>query len=265
MPELAEVEYFRKQWDVGLRQRIRAVALHGSKRIFRGSEPAQIQSALAGATFVKSETKGKQMLFHFSRGGWLGLHLGMSGELRVESSAFEPGRHDHLVLHQAKQSLVFRDPRMFGRVRFHQGKAAPDWWTSGPPSIGSKEFSARWVQEALARRRVPIKAALLAQELFAGVGNWMADEILWRARLHPKVLAADLNAQESKAIWRETRAVAAGALKTIGVDWSDPPQNWLIHVRWKRGGLCPRDSTPLRHETVGGRTTAWCPVCQKGR
>jgi len=54
-----------------------------------------------------------------------------------------------------------------------------------------------------------------------------------------------------------------GSLQTLGKDFSDPPRNWLIHQKWKRDGICPRHRTPLRQGTIGGRTTAWCPHCQK--
>src|SRR5438445_8928270 len=116
MPELAEVEYFRTRWDAGLRQRIVRVLLHGEKRIFRGSDPSAIERSLRGAMLLGSETRGKQIAFRFSKGAWLGVHLGMSGKLRVEPADFSPGRHVHLVLVQKRQTLVFSDPRMFGRV-----------------------------------------------------------------------------------------------------------------------------------------------------
>ncbi|HEV7404681.1 MAG TPA: DNA-formamidopyrimidine glycosylase family protein [Chthoniobacteraceae bacterium] len=263
MPELAEVEYFRKRWDPGLRRRIRAVAVHGEKRLFRGSDPAELARVLKGATYLDSATRGKQMTLRFSKGGWLGIHLGMSGHLHVEPPDFEPGRHDHLVLFQADRALVLTDPRMFGRVRFHAGKQAPAWWSEGPPGVDSAEFTLAYLREKLARRRAPIKAVVLDQRLFPGVGNWMADEILWRARLNPHLHAADLGAAQTRALHRETRFVCRVAMKTIGVDWSDPPKGWLIHVRWKAGGHCPRDRTPLARETIGGRTTAWCPKCQR--
>src|SRR5437588_837163 len=110
MPELAEVEYYRKQWNCGLNQKVISLALHADKRVFRGSDVPLLKKTLTGATLKSSETHGKQMLFRFSKNGWLGLHLGMSGELRVEPADFKPGKHDHLVMRQARQSLVFRDP-----------------------------------------------------------------------------------------------------------------------------------------------------------
>ena len=134
MPELAEVEYYRKLWDAGVGQRVFRIALHAGKRPLRDLDPPGVTGAIEGSTLLGSEARAKQMLFRFGHRGkasaWLGIHLGMSGELRVEAAAFAPAKHDHLVLFQRQHALVFSDPRMFGRIRFHEGPAAPAWWTS---------------------------------------------------------------------------------------------------------------------------------------
>jgi formamidopyrimidine-DNA glycosylase len=72
-----------------------------------------------------------------------------------------------------------------------------------------------------------------------------------------------LTATERAAISRATKWVVRRSLATLGKDFSDPPKNWLIHQKWKRGGICPIHRVPLHHATVAGRTTAWCPECQK--
>ena len=264
MPELAEVEYFRRRWDPGLGWQVNRVATHSQKRVFRGSDVALMEKMLTGAKFVGSEGLGKQMLFHFSRGGWLGIHLGMSGELRVEAAGFVPGNHDHLVLFQKERSLVYSDPRMFGRVRFASSKGKPEWWENLPPAVTSPGFTQALLREQLLRgRRSPTKALLLDQRIFPGVGNWMADEIMWQIKMHPATRAGDLSASQQSDLWRTSRAICRTALKTIGVEWGDPPKNWLIHHRWEKRGQCPRDGTLLEHGTIAGRSTAWCPVCQK--
>jgi len=263
MPELAEVEYFRTRWDAGLRQRIARVLLHAKKRIFRGSDPRAIERTLQGAKLLGSETHGKQIAFRFSGEAWLGVHLGMSGKLRIEAAYFSPWKHDHHVLVQRRQTLVFTDPRTFGRVRFHRGKSAPPWWATLPPAVTSREFTLPKLRAILTRRaRSPLKALLLMQQFFPGIGNWMADEILWQARLHPRIAAGLVDTGAQRILWRTLREVSRVALKTIGVDWSDPPDDWLIQQRWKKSGVCPRHRTALSHATIGGRTTAWCPRCQ---
>ena len=99
MPELAEVEFYRRRWGVGQGQPIARVALHAGKRVFRGTNTDALRRNLRGARLLSSEAHGKQMLFHFSRHGWLGVHLGMTGELRVEPAAYAPAPHDHLVFY----------------------------------------------------------------------------------------------------------------------------------------------------------------------
>ena len=204
------------------------------------------------------------MLFRFSKGCWLGIHLGMTGKLLTAPANFAPGKHDHVVLYQSKLSLVFNDMRQFGSVRFDQGPKPPPWWLQRPADVTSREFTRRRMDEFLGRHgKLPIKAALLLQSGFPGVGNWMADEILWRARIDPRRRAGEVREKTSIALWRSLRFVCREAVRRIGSDFSDPPKNWLFHQRWSRMGRCPRDQRPLIRETIGGRTTAWCPKCQK--
>jgi formamidopyrimidine-DNA glycosylase len=265
MPELAEVEFNRKQWDAGLGHPVLAAHCADGKRVFRGVQAAGLRRALTGASLVSSEARGKRMIFSFSSGAWLGLHLGMTGRLRCEPAGFTPGQHDHLVLRQAGRCLVFHDPRQFGRIRFHAGQEMPAWWASLPPEVLSPQFTPAAVWSAFQRHgRLPAKAALLLQEHFPGIGNWMADEILWRAGIHPRSRCGALTAAQTRRLWREVRAVSRQAMATVGKDYSDPPKRWLFHQRWGRGGCCPKHRLPLRRATVGGRTTAWCTRCQPG-
>src|SRR5258706_2033421 len=114
MPELAEVEFFRKRWHLAAGgERVVRVLTHDRKKLLREVDLPAFRRALVGAKFESSEARAKQMLFRFSGGGWLGIHLGMSGELSVAPPDHEPGKHDHLVLVTKKHALVFSDPRMF--------------------------------------------------------------------------------------------------------------------------------------------------------
>lgn len=264
MPELAEVEFIRKRWDLALNQVVTRVVMRGNSRLLRGVDTKLLAKTLTGATFLSSEAAAKQMLFRFSGDAWLGIHLGMTGELRLQPSDYTPVKHDHLVLFTEKHALVFTDPRMFGRIQFSVGPEAPKWWSSIAPAITSPEFTVQAVADFLARRkRAPIKAVLLMQERFPGIGNWMADEILWRAEIHPKRLSGSLSEEEIKALHRETRWVAREALRTIGKDFRDPPKSWLFPHRWEDGGVCPKTGVPLKREEIGGRTTCWSPGRQK--
>jgi formamidopyrimidine-DNA glycosylase len=264
MPELGEVDSFRRKWNAARGEKVDRVMLRAGARPFRGADVGALEKSLPGKALRSSEAAGKQMLFKFGADAWLGLHLGMSGELSIDSPRFAPGPHDKLVLYTKKHALVYNDPRMFGRVRFSVGPKPPVWWSSIAPALTSPEFS----QKALAaflqrRRRTPIKSVLLMQERFPGIGNWMADEILWRAALHPRRLAGSLGPAEIKTLWRECRWVARQTLKIVGAQDGKLPASWLFSHRWRNGGRCPRTGVVLRREQIGGRTTCWSPARQK--
>jgi formamidopyrimidine-DNA glycosylase len=279
MPELAEVEFFRKRWSLGHGAKVLTLRLHEDKKVFRNGQLALLKKSLIGAQMVDSETAAKQMLFRFKGGGlpknslgWLGIHLGMSGELRTEPLSYTPTKHDHCVLVQATRQLVFNDPRMFGGIRFATGHQPPTWWTRIAPPILSKAFTIEEVRTFLRRRsRTSIKAVLLMQEKFPGIGNWMADEVLWRAAIHPKKLAGALTSAEVGVLHRVCQQVCRLALQTIAGRGTYLPPNlnhhipksWLFWHRWADGGRCPRTHKMLVREQVGGRTTCWSPVRQR--
>ena len=127
MPELAEVEFFRKRWDhAATGERIVRVSTHDTKKLLRKVDAPALRAAIEGTTLVSSATSAKQMVFCFNGGAWLGIHLGMSGELFAAAPDYSSGKHDHLVLRTARHALVFRDPRMFGRIEFHVGETPPE-------------------------------------------------------------------------------------------------------------------------------------------
>ena len=264
MPELAEVEYYRKQWNPGLGQRVRAVLAHERAKVFRGTDVKALSTALTGAILRSSQAAAKQMLFRFDGNKWLGVHLGMSGELHTEPAGYTPKKHDHLVLATDVNALVFTDPRMFGKIDFAQGETPPVWWTRLAPPILSDAFTVEVVATFLRRRvRAPIKAVLLMQERFPGIGNWMADEVLWRAAIHPRKLAGRLTPAEVRSLHRELRWVCRRSLATIGETYASPPKSWLFLHRWENGGRCPRTKKLLMRAEIGGRTTCWSPARQK--
>lgn len=263
MPELAEVEYFRKQWNPGLHRKILQVDWHAHKRVFRGQKANTFISFLTGKTLTSSHAHGKQMLFRVGRSGWLGVHLGMTGKLFTQPANDPPGPHDHLVLRTRLLSLVYQDPRLFGRIRLHASPTPPDWWSRLPPAIHSPQFDVPRLQDICRRRgKTPLKALLLRQECFPGIGNWMADEVLWQSRLHPQTMGGSLNKLHVRRLHTHLRKICRQAMQTIGKNWSDPPKSWLFSHRWKPGGHCPRCRRFLARAQIGGRTTCWCPACQ---
>ena len=264
MPELSEVAFACKIWNPGLGRKIIEAISHKKSLVYRELERSVLPKELKDATLTHSATHGKQMLFGFSGGRWMGLHLGMSGRLSVETADYEPAKHDALLLRQPGHTLVFQDPRQFGKLTFDKCDSEPEWWLALPPLMTSKEFTLELFSSALERhKRQPIKALLLDQRYFPGMGNWMADEVLWRARIHPAQRAGQISKARRKQLHQQAVFVAQGALDSVGRYGGDPPEGWLFHVRWNDGQYCPKTGEPLVREKIGGRTTCWSPGLQK--
>lgn len=265
MPELAEVEFFRKQWNPGLGQKVKAVSINKKARVFRGQETNKLIKLLKDSRFNSSAAAAKQMVFLFDNNIWVGVHLGMTGRMECRPKNQPAIKHDQLILKMSSgRQLVFNDPRQFGRVQYFQGKGVPEWWAKLPPPILSKEFKEKDLSEFLKRRkRSPIKAVLLMQERFPGIGNWMADEILWRAGFHPSAHAGAFGPKSIHVLYKKLREVCRDAFRVIGKDWSDPPNTWLFNHRWEKGGRCPKTKVLLERKTIGGRTSCWSPARQK--
>lgn len=264
MPELAEVEYYRKQWLPAIGQTVIGVNLNRHKRVFRGVNCTSLSDDLIHQKFSDSLAHGKQLCFRFGESCWLGVHLGMTGSIRIISSSEQLAKHDHLVFHMNdSSSLVFSDARMFGRIIYSKSGDVPDWWTKRPPAILSSEFTFERLDAFISRRnKSAIKSVLLRQDNFPGIGNWMADEILWRSRISPVKLCREIDLNQRKLIYVRTREVASDAMCVIGTDWNTPPDNWLFNHRWGKGGKCPQTGQPLMRTKVGGRTTCWSPSWQ---
>jgi len=264
MPELAEVEFYRKQWLSGIGQTVSAVALHAEKRIFRAEDTMALAMGLKGQVLNRSEAHGKQMLFVFGEVHWLGVHLGMTGKMTSHDQNYLPLKHDHLVIGmESGRQLVFSDPRLFGRIRYARSQGPPAWWRQLPPQMLTDAFKLESMTQFLMRRaKSPIKGVLLMQQTFPGIGNWMADEILWRCRIHPATRAGQIGPKKRKELFDTIRQVCADAMKVIGTNWGKPPDDWLFNHRWKDGGRCPATGKLLLREKIAGRTTCWSPAWQ---
>lgn len=266
MPELAEVEYYRKQWLPCLGEKVASIAVNRGKRVFREVDVDALCAGLSGQVFQAAERHGKQMCFRFGQRHYLGVHLGMTGKIRIKEE-YPSGKHDHLcITMKSGKVLTFTDPRMFGRIRYTVSASVPDWWQDLPPEPSSDAYTFDRMNRSLDRHtKAPIKAVLLIQDEFPGVGNWMADEILWRARIYPGASAGVIGPRKRRELYRTLREVCEDALRVIGTNWNRPPDAWLFNHRWKDGGLCPETKRPLRREPIGGRTTCWSPKWQHYR
>jgi formamidopyrimidine-DNA glycosylase len=247
MPELPEAERARLQLERVVGREIVAVD-DSDSYVCRPHAPGEMAAALVGHRLVDAHRRGKFLWAETDGGPVLGLHLGMAGSLTVDEAP-APRGWDRFVLEFADGGrLALRDTRRLGRAVIE-----PDFSHVGPDAaeVGREVFRAR-----VGRGTAPLKARLLDQGVIAGVGNLLADEILWRARLSPRRVPAELSTEELDALRRATRAALRTAIRKGGAHAG------RLNPHRVRGGRCPRCGTELERATIGGRTTFWCPVCQ---
>jgi formamidopyrimidine-DNA glycosylase len=261
MPELPEVETARRLIaDEALGRRITYVD-DSDTFVCRPHSPGELRAALTGRTLTAARRRGKTMWCETSEDGPdLGIHLGMGGRIVVTSGdghAAEGGgprrrdaqprkpEWDRFTLGFADGgSLVLFDKRRLGRVRLNPGIDA-----LGPDAA---EVTPADFRSLITRGSVAVKARLLDQSRIAGVGNLLADEILWQARVHPAARTDTLGPADADRLYRALESALESAIARGGVHTGD-----VIAARHP-GGSCPRCGAEMRHGTIGGRSTWWC-------
>ncbi len=248
MPELPEAERARRALETVVGRRIAGV--HDSDSyVCRPHPPGEIADALIGHVPVSAHRRGKFLWLETADGPTLGLHLGMAGHIVVDRSG-DSARWDRFALEfDDGTRLALRDKRRLGRAVLN-----PDFRHVGPDAalVGRSDF-----RRLIGAGRAPVKARLLDQRAIAGVGNLLADQALWQARIAPGRSVAELSVQELDRLRRELRSAIRSAIRKGGAHTGS-----FIAARG-RDGSCPRSGDPLSRAVIGGRTTYWCPVCQR--
>lgn len=246
MPELPEAERARQQIERALGRRIASVD-DADTYVCRPHAPGEIATAFAGRTLTSAHRRGKFLWVETDggEGPVLGLHLGMAGKVVIDGKPAPRNWDRFSVDFEGGGRLALRDKRRLSRAVLE-----PDFSHVGPDAgeVGFAEF-----RDRVGKGTAPLKAKLLDQRRVAGIGNLLADEVLWRAKLSPRRPAGELTEAELKRAHRHLRAAIADAIELGGVHTGD----FIRHRR--RDGACPRCGTPVERGTVGGRTTYWCP------
>ena len=257
MPELPDVERFRRFFvEHGAGRRVAGV--WSDPAILRNATPEALES-LGGATLLEPVRHGKWLVCP-SDGPLLLLHFGMTGHLVSSREEPERHRHDRLVLElDDGTELRYRNMRKLGGVwlAHDAGEAAALTEALGPDALSIPK---RAFVERLSRRRGGLKAALMDQTFVAGVGNLVADEVLWHAGLHPRRRVDSLAADDLERLHAVLRRVLRRWVR--GDESTGRGGPWLLHVRGLPGATCPRCGTPLERTVTAGRTTYHCPTCQ---
>jgi formamidopyrimidine-DNA glycosylase len=241
-----------------LHQRIARVEVL-SVDLLEGVSRGEFVRRLKGRRFESTRRHGKHLFVHANGSGWLRLHFGMTGFLRYYKGEEKKPSHARVLFIFAKDHrLAFSDQRKFGEVglikdvdEFLKKRAL------GPDALDADlaEF-----KDILRKHRSAVKSVLLNQQLIAGIGNIYADEILFRARMHPATEAARLGENDLKRLFHAMQHILEKAIE-YRADSDRMPKTWLFPHRGK-GGKCPRCGRELRSSKIAGRTAWFCARCQ---
>jgi formamidopyrimidine-DNA glycosylase len=251
--------------------------------VLKGVPADVVRNVLEGSTVTAVGRHGKYWWLELDRAPWLFGHLGMAGWIRDVS----PNGSEHTVETRLREhgSMPLEDengrPRFLKllletedgrRIAFTDGRRLGRLWLAesretGLNGLGPDVFDEPWTVAALSEhlkgRTAPIKALLLDQSLFAGVGNWIADEVLFQARIAPKRLAGTLKKAEIQRLVDSLKPILELAIE-VDANSERFPDTWLFNSRWGGAkGTGEIMGHPIVRETVGGRTTAWVPDLQK--
>jgi formamidopyrimidine-DNA glycosylase len=258
MPELPDVEGFRKVLESCAKGRaVQRVEVRDAG-VLHGVSARRLRDALEGRHFTEPERHGKWLLAR-TGGPTLLLHFGMTGQLVCAHPDDAVEAHDRVLFTVARdRQLRYRDQRKLQGLWLAEEESdvarlldgqGPDAMT-----VDRAEF-----ESALATRRGSVKTVLTDQSVLAGLGNLLADEMLWRARLRPTSQASHLTESDRRRLYTQMRRTLRSAVTAGCVP---PRDSWLTGHRDDPDPACPRCGTSLRRSRMAGRGTVWCPRCQ---
>jgi len=263
MPELPEVEAWRKLAERHVRGKtIAKVTARKDEIIFDQKTHTAWARACHGLTVNEVCRKGKHLWMDCGAKVFPYFHFGMSGAFHVYQDESERDKYLKAeFLFEDGTRLGYRNARRIGAVRL-----LTDPLNEEPISkLGFDPFlnlpSLADFSAPLRKRRAPIKSILLDQKFAAGVGNWIADEILYQAKIHPRKLGIDLSDDELKRLRSKMKSIIDKSV-AVDADKARFPKTWLFHYRWGKSAETTAKGEPIEFDRIGGRTTAWVPSVQ---
>ena len=269
MPELPEVETYRRYLE--------ETSLHQQIVDFTAADPKrqvtmpydEFRQEIKGRQMVKTTRIGKHLLVGLDNGKVLSLHFGMTGDLHFYRLPEDAPRFERATFFLANGfKLAFVDSRKFGRIGLWESEAA--YIKSKKLGSDALEITPAELWKNLQKRKSPLKPALLDQKVLAGIGNWLVDEILFQARLHPETTASEITPAQLKRLTKAIWEVLQTSVQQEAI-YRRLPTSYLIHAReWDDSPHadkdahknCPRCQAPILKTVVGGRATYLCPRCQ---
>lgn len=259
MPELPEVEGYRKylQGSV-LNKKITAIS-HTSSKTLKG-DPSVFEEMVLGQSFSEVSRIGKYLFLKLSnKSGWVMMHCGMTGSFEHFKEMELLPIYTRLLYHfEDGYHLAFVDPRKFGKVEW--APSVEEYRKAKKLGVDMLEMDQEGFIKILLRRKGMIKPLLMNQSLFPGIGNWISDDALFQARIHPETDCSDLTLENFITLYEKIQHCIKTAID-LECDYDHFPNDFLINFR-KDGEPCPRKNGTLQRIEVGGRGTYFCPECQ---
>lgn len=260
MPELPEVESFKKYIDkTSIGKPIELIRLMAPKMLLNTTEK-KLKSALVGNSFENTFRHGKFLFIELKKGGNLLLHFGLTGDLLFTKAGEEPPEKFALRLHFHDDSdLFFTDTRKMGKIALVvdiKSFIAERGYGKDALKITKQEFV-----ERLKKKKVAIKTVLMDQKILAGVGNEFSDEILFEAKIHPATPTINLSEKQLQSIYALMVSILKRSVKH-NADREKLAQYFFLENR-KAGLDCPNCNGKTAFQTIGGRSSYFCPSCQK--
>ncbi|KAL1195331.1 Formamidopyrimidine-DNA glycosylase [Cardamine amara subsp. amara] len=277
MPELPEVEAARRAIeDNCVGKKIKRVIIADDNKVIDGISPSDFQTSILGKTIVSARRKGKNLWLHLDSPPFPSFQFGMAGAIYIKGVAVTkykrsavkdseewPSKYSKFFVElEDGLELSFTDKRRFAKVRLLANPASVRPISELGPDALLEPMTVEEFAESLAKKKITIKPLLLDQGFISGIGNWIADEVLYQARIHPLQTASSLSKEQCQALHTSIKEVIEKAVE-VDADSSQFPSNWIFHAREKKLGKAFVDGKTIDFITAGGRTTAYVPELQK--
>lgn len=274
MPELPEVEVIRRGLALHLPGRKVIGIITGNKKLRQPMPRKNLKEFIQGAGIEAVDRRAKFLLITMDNGAILIVHLGMTGRLGIFPADSPRAKHDHLRLQLDNETqLIFNDIRRFGLIQVVPpgGDAGNTMLSNIGPEPFGQEFSPHYLHQLAAGKNRPIKNFLMDSRIVAGIGNIYACEILFHACLGPEKKVSKLTIREWTKVVESSRYILQKAIDSGGTTISDFVNasgksgyfQLELQTYGRQGAPCNTCSTPVTRKTMAGRSTFFCPKCQK--
>ncbi|MEA1960452.1 MAG: bifunctional DNA-formamidopyrimidine glycosylase/DNA-(apurinic or apyrimidinic site) lyase [Bacillota bacterium] len=268
MPELPEVETVKRTMEMNIGSRVKQVEILRMDILRQKEfEPGELQ----GQTLTAIHRRGKFLVLHLAGDLFVVVHMGMSGRfymLSEEAEVKEP--HVHFILYlDSQRKLIYQDARRFGGIWL--SKDTTKLFAQMGVEPLSDDFTVEYLVRVLLNRKVAIKTLLLNQKMICGLGNIYADEALFEAGIKPNRPAGSLKKREITRLHRSIQVVLSQSIERRGTTFRDYRDGFnlegenqhYLKVYGRHGSSCPRCGSELERDRIGGRSSHFCPHCQR--